>query len=330
MHPDPQSTFHHLRLTRTAWYEEYLQNTRRWREVGNEQFAEFVRTSPAAAGTTSAASEFRLYHAWLPGTIELNAEDATAVSLLMSDIVLDGYAARQDHWRSILKDRGWLEHAPPDLDGLVKRSMEEIIAIQNPRELREFLEVVRDLAPKTVLEIGTARGGMLYCFCQLAAPDALLVSLDLPGAPNCGGQTQVERSFFSSFRQPGQVMHFIPDNSHNHTSRERLRSILGDRKVDLMFIDGDHSYGGVRIDCDMYAEFLSPDGIMVLHDICLLPEHWGGGNEVGEFWKEYAPRHRVREIIDPDGICRPDRPPGVIPCWGIGIVYDGNANATAS
>jgi len=215
-----------------------------------------------------------------------------------------------------------LTDGPVDLDCLVKRAMEQIIAIQNPYELREYLALVQARQPKVVVEIGTARGGMLYCFCQLAAPDALIISIDLPGAPNCGGQTEVERAFYSSFVSAGQRIRFIPANSHFHSTREALRNALNGCKADVLFIDGDHSYGGVKIDMDMYAEFSAPGGLLTLHDICLLPQHWGPGNDVGLFWNELKPRCMTQEIIDPRGMCRPDRKEGVPASWGIGIIGD--------
>jgi hypothetical protein len=39
-----------------------------------------------------------------------------------------------------------------------------------------------------------------------------------------------------------------------------------DIKIDLLFIDGDHSYEGVKQDFDLYSTILSPKGIIILHD----------------------------------------------------------------
>lgn len=318
-------TYKNLRITTVQLFDEYMKNTRRWQEVGNETFAEFIRShgtpeqQHATQGNTG-ASEYLLYHSWLPEMMTLDKSRATVVSNLISGISAGMSNEDLDYCNKSLGERGFLDDGPVDIDNLVSRSLNEIIAIQNPYELKEFLKVVAGKSPKIIVEIGSARGGMLYNFCQLADPRALIISIDLPGAPNCGGQTNTERSFFNSFRQAGQTMRFIPDNSHNHTTRELLRNILDGRQVDLMFVDGDHSYGGVKIDHEMYAEFVAPGGLLAFHDICLLPEHWGGGSEVGVYWQEIAPKYPVREIIDPNGVCRPDAAPGVAQAWGIGII----------
>jgi predicted O-methyltransferase YrrM len=179
------------------------------------------------------------------------------------------------------------------------------------------------MRPKVVVEIGTARGGTFYTLCQVADPEALLISIDLPGAPNCGGQTEMERRVFRTFAGPRQQVAFIPENSQFHTTREKLRDALGGKPIDLLFIDGDHSYGGVRSDFEMYGDMVSPTGIIALHDICMVPENWGPGAEVGLFWREIKRRHRTREIIDRGGVVTKARKPSERYAWGIGIVWRG-------
>jgi hypothetical protein len=39
-----------------------------------------------------------------------------------------------------------------------------------------------------------------------------------------------------------------------------------DIKIDFLFIDGDHSYEGVKLDFDLYSTLLSENGIIMLHD----------------------------------------------------------------
>lgn len=318
-------TFRNLRLTKTACYNRYNENTRLWGEVGNEAFAAHVNATGKNKITTAETASpgtapWLLYHSWLPQMMNLTSEQAAMMRKLINGLPESEMADEQRRWVAGLSDAGWLSNSPADIDALVNRALQQIIAIQNRYELTEYLKLVQRKAPRVIVEIGTARGGMLYCFCQLAAPDALIVSIDLPGAPNCGGQTIIEREFYTSFASPGQTIQFIPKNSHFHTTKLMLKNILGDRKVDLLFIDGDHSYGGVRIDYEMYAEFMAPDGMLTFHDIRLRPEHWGAGNEAGIFWDEIAATHETMEIVDPNGICMPNRPDGVEPCWGIGIL----------
>ena len=51
--------------------------------------------------------------------------------------------------------------------------------VQAQDEIVWLLEMVRELAPRRVLEIGTANGGTLFLWTRVAAPDAKLVSVDM-------------------------------------------------------------------------------------------------------------------------------------------------------
>ena len=42
--------------------------------------------------------------------------------------------------------------------------------------------------------------------------------------------------------------------------------VIQDIKIDVLFIDGDHSYEGVKLDFELYSKILSPKGIILIHD----------------------------------------------------------------
>jgi len=318
-------TYEHLRLADAVCLRAYQENTQLWMEIGNVAFAKHVLEVGEADpdrddDDTTSNIVCELYHAWIPQMMHLTAEQTDVVRGLMNSTPEIPLTTEQQRLSNALAELNWLDDVPVDIDELVGRAFDRVIAIQNRYELTEYLKRVAEKQPRVVIEIGTARGGMLYSFSQLATADATLVSIDLPGAPNCGGQTEVERDFFKSFIRPGQNMHFIPANSLFSTTRETLRSILGECKADILFIDGDHSYGGVRSDFEMYREFVAPGGLITFHDICLKPEQWGPGNEVGVFWDEIAAKHDVIEIVDPAGSSDPNPSDGINPRYGIGIL----------
>lgn len=53
--------------------------------------------------------------------------------------------------------------------------------------------------------------------------------------------------------------------------------------IDLLFIDGDHSYEGVRRDWDLFSPFVSPFGIVLFHDTLwdLQPDAERGRGNIG-------------------------------------------------
>lgn len=309
--------FGNLRLVATDKLSEYRANTDLFLKVGNEAFAEAVRSGMPQAAANPYRAPWLLYHSWRQPRIQIDERTALLIRDLMA-----GRAAGEEHAPIAQKIRelGWCDdHLPVDLDELAKRTADYFLAIQNDYELRHFLERVRDQRPRVVVEIGTARGGMLFCFAQLAARDGTLVSIDLPGAPNCGGQTATEREVFATFGPPSQRMHFIPADSHLPATREHLVEILGGRPIDLLFIDGDHSYEGCRLDFEMYRHLVAPDGLIVFHDICMFPDEWPDA-AVGVAWQEIRARYGGDEIIDPDGVSNRVLKPGQHWRWGIGIL----------
>ncbi len=76
-----------------------------------------------------------------------------------------------------------------------------------------------------------------------------------------GGPTDLEdeTSFFRSTFYP----RLIKSSSINAYYDFFVRQ---DIKIDLLFIDGDHSYEGVKQDFDLYSSILSNNGIIIIHD----------------------------------------------------------------
>jgi predicted O-methyltransferase YrrM len=61
-----------------------------------------------------------------------------------------------------------------------------------------------------------------------------------------------------------------------------IKNILDDRKVDFLFIDGDHTYEGVTRDFEMYSPLVKRGGIIAIHDIVpASPENVGGVPDSG-------------------------------------------------
>ena len=45
--------------------------------------------------------------------------------------------------------------------------------------------------------------------------------------------------------------------------------------LDVLYIDGDHSYGGARADLDRHLKSVKPGGVVMLHDPCSCPDDVG-------------------------------------------------------
>lgn len=167
--------------------------------------------------------------------------------------------------------------------------------IQVRSELAAFLKVVATLDCRAFLEIGTHRGGAFFAFCQVCLPSAVVVSMDLPVYTSYGRKPPYREFVIRSMAQPGQAYGRILADSHAKESLAKLQKKLRGRKLDLLFIDGDHSYQGVKRDFEMYAPLVRRGGIVGFHDI--VPPASDPSNEVHRFWGELKSAFEWNEIV---------------------------------
>lgn len=216
-------------------------------------------------------------------------------------------------WLSIQNMRDWCaigrvrrglarDCFPGDVDGAVREVCEgtfgsAIRPMQVPKELSGLIREVEAARPEGVLEIGTARGGTLLLLCRFSAPDAAIVSVDLPYGRNGGGYPRWKEPYYRDFIRANQTLHLMRADSHAPATVERVGCIAGERGFDFILIDADHSYDGVKRDYLNYRPLLAPGGILALHDV--LPNLGDPSIDVNRFWTELEndPLIRTETII---------------------------------
>lgn len=164
-------------------------------------------------------------------------------------------------------------------------------ALQKLSEVAPFLALVG--RPRTIVEIGAGKGGMLAAFCAAATEDATIVCVDLEGGPFGGGASDAKLRSRANAK-PLQKLHLVRGDSVDPATRERTAA-LAPNGVDVLFIDGDHSYDGVAGDFRMYSPLVVPGGIVALHDI--LTHSIVPGCEVDRLWASLT--GSKREIVAP-------------------------------
>jgi len=176
-------------------------------------------------------------------------------------------------------------------------------------EIEGLVGAVRSINPKIVVEIGTHKGGNSALFCRTLETAEHIVGLDL-----CV-QNAAKVRFFAAPEKRYTVIH---GDSQVPEARKRLERALGGRPIDFLFIDGDHSYDGVRRDYELYSPLVRKGGVIAFHDI--IPDHRARfGKETGcyaggvhQLWSELkAEGGRTDEFVgdyDQDG-------------FGIGVLW---------
>src|SRR5262245_16859053 len=148
-----------------------------------------------------------------------------------------------------------------------------IADLQVMQVYEEFLHLaywLRGFAPHNVMEIGTA-GATFFLLSRLATGKK--VAIDIRDV-----RPKIHSFMF------GHEWCFLQGDSHTTEEREKGGSYCD--TFDLIFIDGDHRYEGVKRDFENYRPLLSPRGVMMFHDVD--PDHVFKGAAGGDVWRFWA------------------------------------------
>lgn len=176
------------------------------------------------------------------------------------------------------------------------RSYALLLPIQKENEILRLLEGASRLQPRSVAEIGTGSGGVTYLLSKAAQGNATIVTLDI-------NMPLWRKRLVEAYAQRKQTIIAIKADSHRQDTVRRVRESLHGNRLDLLFIDGDHSYDGVKRDFLNYSPLVRKGAWIVFHDI--VPDfktrygiHMGGcAGGVPKFWSEIKHHHRSFEIV---------------------------------
>ena len=170
--------------------------------------------------------------------------------------------------------------------------------MQHRPEIAGLLNYISSIEPRCVCEIGTYEGGTNFLISQALPTVDLAIGLDLYVQ-----HTALLRHYCHKDRE----LHYLNGSSYTSGTVASVENILGGRKLDFLFIDGDHRYEGVKQDFLSYRHLVREGGIIAFHDI--VPDHktrygkytgmWAG--DVPVFWQRIKGGYRHREfVMDPE------------------------------
>lgn len=117
----------------------------------------------------------------------------------------------------------------------------------------------------TIAEIGSYIGASACCFGAAAKETngAKIICID---TWNNDAMTEGNRDTWKEFQNNTSVFSdfIVPVRGYSTEVVDSVRAIT--QTLDLLFIDGDHSYEGVKADWDAYKSFLKPGSIVIFHD----------------------------------------------------------------
>lgn len=160
-------------------------------------------------------------------------------------------------------------------------------ASQNKVELKQLLDEVEKIQPKTILEIGTWRGWLLDTFNEAFSPQSIL-AIDID-------PTAIDPEMARKYK-------VLYADSHDPKTLETVKDYFQNKQIDFLFIDADHTYDSVKKDYQMYSPLVRPGGIIAFHDVALVGDNWvKTGVDVRRFWDEVSVGYKNKFIHDAPG-----------------------------
>lgn len=153
---------------------------------------------------------------------------------------------------------------------------------QHPDEIRPFADWLAMRSPRNVLEIGVRFGGTAALWHEIAT--GIVVGVDWAGEHGLGREGTL--SLAQSMKAKYPRYRFVCGDSHQQHTLDQVSVALRGEQVDFLFIDGDHSYQGVKHDWVMYSGLVRHGGCVAFHDITDSEFMRRVGHGVPKFWKE--------------------------------------------
>ena len=144
-------------------------------------------------------------------------------------------------------------------------------------------DLMRELAPKVFVELGVKQGESYFSFCQSAAENKINV--------RCYGIDSWRGDIQTGNLDP-EMQHEVAEYNWQYSSFSELKTMLfaealgdfPDATIDLLHIDGTHTYNDVKTDFESWLPKLSPNGIILFHDVMMRDRGFG----VWKVWEEIA------------------------------------------
>jgi hypothetical protein len=144
--------------------------------------------------------------------------------------------------------------------------------IQQVREeISEFVsEIVGKKINGTVVEIGLGRFGSSHFLWRTIFKNVLTIEVS---SERCRAFTESYADFAGghSCGDDGRSMFIYGPSQDPKVVKKTFDAVGGE--IDMLFIDGDHSYGAVLCDWLLYHKLVRPGGIVAFHDIATEKKH---------------------------------------------------------
>jgi len=146
-------------------------------------------------------------------------------------------------------------------------------------------DLVDAIRPSLLVELGTYYGESYFGFCQ--AIQELGLSCSAYAVDNWSGDLHTGNYGPSVLETvtAHNAEHYASFSSLVRKSFDEAAALFRDGSIDLLHLDGCHTYPAVKHDFETWLPKVSPGGVVLMHDIAVRQENFG----VWRFWQEISP-----------------------------------------
>ncbi|MCL2398599.1 MAG: class I SAM-dependent methyltransferase [Defluviitaleaceae bacterium] len=201
----------------------------------------------------------------------------------------------------------WTYHNPDFKSDLVNLEMLKYSPWAGHRNFA--YDYVANMCPATIVELGTHYGTSFFAFLQAVedgkSPKTQIYGIDAWGYIDGNEWTkkEYEIDIYNIFLK---TLDIYKHKAKAHTIRKIFDDALADvedNSVDLLHIDGNHTYDAVKHDYETWIPKVKESGVILFHDVS--ETSYLHENSSPEFWKEIKSKHQYTLEFDH--------------CYGLGI-----------
>lgn len=149
--------------------------------------------------------------------------------------------------------------------------------------------MIQETRPRVFVELGTHRGHSYFAFCEAirrARTETKCWAVDTwHGDPHSGTYTD---EVFSDVQEHNQE-HYADFSKLLRMTFDEAATEFQNRSIDMLHIDGFHTYEAVRHDFDTWLPKVKRGGIVIFHDICVHERDFG----VWKLWDEIKAQYPI-------------------------------------
>jgi hypothetical protein len=154
-------------------------------------------------------------------------------------------------------------------------------------------DLVRNLKPKSIVELGTYKGTSFFSFCQGVLDESLDTRLTCVDSWEGDEQTDFyNEEVFMEFKSTLKKYFHKLDIKINRMYFDQAAKQFEPQSIDILHIDGLHTYEAVSNDYQTWKGKVSPNGVIIFHDINVA--EFG----VNRLWNEIKSDHPEYSFID--------------------------------